>query len=393
MSNSQTKKLGEICDIIGGGTPSKLNASFFVGNIPWATVRDMKSETIKYTEFKISKQAVKDSSTHIIQKNNVVIATRVGLGKICLLEKDTAINQDLHAVIPKNNHQLSVNYLFWWFKNISDVIVKNGSGATVQGVKLPFIKSLEIPLPPPSEQGRIIKILDEMFEGIAKVKENTEKNLQNIKELFESYLQSIFSNPGEGWEVKKLADVLKKTETINPLQNPNDKFYYIDVSSVNKENLSIENAPIIFGKDAPSRARKLIRTGDIIFATIRPTLKRIALIPEEYDKQICSTGYFVLRANEQINNKLIFYFLQTKTFNQQMQKLQKGASYPAVTDGDVRNQIIGFPKSLPKQKKIVAKLDALSEQTKKLEGIYKQKLLDLEELKKSVLKKAFAGEL
>jgi type I restriction enzyme S subunit len=94
-----------------------------------------------------TKEAVKGSSTNIIPKGNVVIATRVGLGKVCLLCSDTAINQDLRGIIPKRPSTLSVGYLFQWLKSIAHIIEKEGTGATVQGVKLPFIKSLPMPVP------------------------------------------------------------------------------------------------------------------------------------------------------------------------------------------------------------------------------------------------------
>ena len=116
--------LGDVCNITGGGTPSKTNADFYIGDIPWATVRDMNSDYLEETDFKISKEAVKESSTNIIPKNNVIIATRVGLGKVCILRQDTAINQDLRGVIPKNAKLLDVNYLFYWFKSISKVIIE-----------------------------------------------------------------------------------------------------------------------------------------------------------------------------------------------------------------------------------------------------------------------------
>ena len=238
-----------------------------------------------------------------------------------------------------------------------------------------------------------MKVLDEVFANVAKAKENAEKNLANSKELFESYLQSVFENTGKNWEEKKLGEVIHKTKNINPSSNPEKEFIYIDVSSVNKENLSIENTTLLKGKDAPSRARKLVQTNDIIFATVRPTLRRVAIIPNEYNNQVCSTGYFVLKGKEFIENKLIFYFLLTNGFNKRMEKLQKGASYPAVNDSEFREQIISYPKSIPEQKSIIAKLDALSAETKKLEKIYQQKLANLDELKKSVLKKAFNGKL
>lgn len=182
--NWEEKKLGEVCEVIGGGTPSKTNKKFYNGEIPWATVRDMKYDIITDTEHRITNEAVKNSSTNIIPKGNVIIATRVGLGKVCLLKADTAINQDLRGIVPKKNTALLIEYLFHWFKSISNIIQKEGTGATVQGVKLPFIKSLSILLPPLLEQQRIVAILDEAFAAIAKAKEKAEKNLQNARELF-----------------------------------------------------------------------------------------------------------------------------------------------------------------------------------------------------------------
>jgi type I restriction enzyme, S subunit len=131
------KNLGDLCEMIGGGTPSKAVAEYYAGDIPWATVRDMSSDLITGTECKITQQAVENSATNVIPGGNVVIATRVGLGKVCLLNQDTAINQDLRGIVPANPKNLSVRYLFWWLKHTADAIVGAGKGATVQGVTLP----------------------------------------------------------------------------------------------------------------------------------------------------------------------------------------------------------------------------------------------------------------
>ncbi|MBL9179336.1 MAG: restriction endonuclease subunit S [Verrucomicrobiaceae bacterium] len=160
----------------------------------------------------------------------------------------------------------------------------------------------------------------------------------------------------EGWEWKKLGEVLAKTETTDPTRSPNAEFDYIDVSSVSNETLTIQETQRLKGKDAPSRARRLVRTNDILFATIRPTLRRIAIVPEELDEQVCSTGYFVLRATPAVDARFVFYFLQTGDFMAAMEKLQKGASYPAVTDGDVRSQPFPLPP-LAEQRRIVGVLD------------------------------------
>ena len=117
----------------------------------------------------------------------------------------------------------------------------------------------------------------------------------------------------QGWEIKKLGEVLAKTEMVDPTKKPLEEFVYIDVSSVNKETKIIEGASCLLGKDAPSRARKVVRTNDVIFATVRPTHNRVALITKDYDGQVCSTGYFIIRGKANIDNKYLFYFLLTST--------------------------------------------------------------------------------
>jgi len=196
----------------------------------------------------------------------------------------------------------------------------------------------------------------------------------------------------EGWEIKRLDEVLLKTETIDPTKQPSKTFEYIDVSSVNNSTLSIETTTLIKGKDAPSRARKLIRANDVIFATVRPTLKRIAIVPSKYDGQVCSTGYFVLRSKDFLLNKLIYYYLQTGTFNKKMESLQKGASYPAVTDSDIRNQYITYPKLLSEQKRIIDILDKAFAAIDKAKANVEQNLRNAKELFESYLKEVFESK-
>ncbi len=160
----------------------------------------------------------------------------------------------------------------------------------------------------------------------------------------------------EGWQTKTLGEVLQKTETIKPLQAPEAEFDYIDVSSVSNTTFKIEATQRLKGKDAPSRARRRVKSSDVLFATVRPTLRRIAIVPEYLDNQVCSTGYFVLRPKAGVDHRFVFYSLFTEDFMEQMESLQKGASYPAVTDGEVRAQKIPLPP-LSEQKRIVAILD------------------------------------
>jgi type I restriction enzyme S subunit len=193
--NFEIKQLGDVCDVIGGGTPSKdkIHSAFYSGDIRWATVRDMKTDLILDTQFRITREAVKNSSTNIIPKGNVVIATRVGLGKVCLIEHETAINQDLRGVVPKDSGKLAVSFLFWWLKSVAHLIVREGTGATVQGVKLPFIKSLKIPVPPIQEQRRILDTVVRMSSETKRLEAIYQQKLNALEELKKSILNQAFS--------------------------------------------------------------------------------------------------------------------------------------------------------------------------------------------------------
>ena len=190
--NWKTRELGQVCNIVGGGTPSKNNSAFYDGDIPWATVRDMRKPILSRTEFCITQEAVQSSSTNIIPADNVIIATRVGLGKVCLINQDTAINQDLRGIIPKSK-ELDVNYLFRWLQSVSRKIEDEGTGATVKGVKLPFIKSLSIPLPPLPEQIIIVEQLNELDHGTQRLQSIYQQKITALAELKQSLLQKAFS--------------------------------------------------------------------------------------------------------------------------------------------------------------------------------------------------------
>lgn len=390
----EIKKLGDICDIVNGSTPLRTNKDFWEGgDFPWFTIDDIREQgrIISDTKQKVTQAALK--KLRVLPVDTILLCCTASIGEYAITEIELTTNQQFNGLVIKNKKEMYPMFLLYFSSTLKDTLSNLSGKATIDFIPISRLKDIEIPIPPLPEQQRIVSILDEAFAAIAKAKANAEQNLKNAKELFESYLQGVFENKGVNWEEKTLGEVLVKTETTDPTKKPNDEFIYLDVSSVNKETKEIENATVLLGKDAPSRARKLIKTNDVIFATVRPTHSRVALITDEYDNQVCSTGYFVLRAKEILSNNLVFYFLLTYSFNKQMEKLQKGASYPAVTDSEVKGIYIPFPKLLKEQQDIVTKLDALSSETKKLEAIYQQKISDLEELKKSVLQKAFSGEL
>jgi len=179
-------KLGDVVTkIIGGGTPSKDNPKYWKGDIPWLTVKDMRSRRPADAMDHISEKAVKESSTNIIPEDTVIIATRIGLGKVIRVPYKAAINQDLKALILPP--EIEKGYLEYWFVSKTNYLESIGSGTTVKGIRLEQVRDLDFPLAPPDQQKRIVAKIEELFSHI----DAGIEALKKAKQLLKQYRQSI----------------------------------------------------------------------------------------------------------------------------------------------------------------------------------------------------------
>ena len=317
-----------------------------------------------------------------------VVIARFGMSERCTryVDGDFFLNDSGLTLSPKSD-ELSQDFLNKIIFSLNDSIYSIGRGTAQKNLNMDAFKKLIISYPPADEQERIVAKLDAAFAEIDEAVNAAIAKETEFKKLKASLLSSSLTGDAVMWETQKLSDVIEKGETINPTTNPDTKFSYIDVSSVDRKNFSISKTQTLRGKDAPSRARRLVKTGDVLFATVRPTLQRIAIVPEKLNGEVCSTGYIVLRPKASIIcSKFIFYYMLSEKVNTQMESLQTGASYPAVNDTQVKKLHISFP-SLSEQKIIVARLDAAYSEFKNAnEAIVKSKANYLA-LKSAILSK------
>ena len=178
------------------------------------------------------------------------------------------------------------------------------------------------------------------------------------------------------WTESSIGEVTVKAKQRDPRKTPEEVFQYVDVSSVSNESFKITAATPTLGRESPSRARKELNTDDVLFATVRPTLQRIAVVPKEFDGQIASTGYCVLRSEQaKVHPRFLYFFLITDYFNARMAGLERGANYPAIRDSDVKNAWFPLPP-LPEQKKIAHILSTIQQKVDNAQS-KKNKLQDL----------------
>ena len=194
----------------------------------------------------------------------------------------------------------------------------------------------------------------------------------------------------KGWRWVRLGEVCLKTERRNPSQDPDNTFVYVDISSIDNDLGKIISPKLLKGIEAPSRARKVIHANDIIFATTRPYLKNIALVPSELDNQICSTGFCVIRANlEVVEPEYLYHLCRSDHIIEQLNiNKMRGASYPAVTDNDVFETYIPLPP-LPDQRRIVARIEELMERVREAKRLRAEAKKDADLLMQSALAEAF----
>lgn len=282
-------------------------------------------------------------------------------------------------------------------------IIGQMTGAAIKRIILRDVKLAMIPLPPLSEQQRVVDILDEAFEGITTAKANSEKNLQNARALFESHLQSVFTQRGKGWmekPVKEIAAPTKGSIRTGPFGSQLLHSEFVDEGIA---VLGIDNAvtnEFRWGKSrfiTPEKYRHLeryrVHPGDVLI-TIMGTCGRCAIVPDDIPtaintKHICC---ITLDRKKCLPGYLHIYFLYAPQAQEFLAKHAKGAIMAGLNMGLIQELPVMLPPT-EVQATIVKKADALREETDRLAQLYERKLAALEALKKSLLHQAFTGKL
>ncbi|MBA4316778.1 MAG: restriction endonuclease subunit S [Flavobacterium sp.] len=384
--------------------PQRDKPKYFDGNTPWCRIEDIDDIYLSKSKSNsfVSKKTITEMNLRVYPVNTVIVSCSADLGRCAIIKTPLVTNQTFIGLVPSS--KIVPLFLYYYMTSISKKLNAMATGATIKYLSKDKFRNLNVCFPPLPEQKRIVTILDEAFAAIAKAKENAEKNLQNAKEIFESYLQSVFGNRnweienGE-WEERKLREVCE----IKPQKKEaRDKLKETDsVTFLPMEDLGVLNK-IIVGV----RERKLkdvegsytyFANGDVLLAKITPCFENGKIgIAHNLINGIGfgSSEYIVFRSLGYVIVDYLYYFLSRRQFREEGKNLMNGAvGHKRVSKEWVENYLIPFPKSLKTQHLITEKFDALSSEINNLEALYKQKLFDLEELKKSILQKAFNGEL
>ena len=394
----ERKKLGDISKINYGYTEK---ASFEIDGPKFLRITDIQDNSVDWEKVPSCKITDKDFKKFRLSDGDIVFArTGATTGKSYLVRnpKESVFASYLIKLSVKDRIALpDFLQLFFQTKEYWDRITSGIAGSTQGGFNASKLAELNIPLPPLSEQRRIVAILEEAFAGIAAAKEKAEQNLKNAKEVFDAYSTDIFSSEKAGWETNKLQDVVDSSCSLSyGIVQPGEEFQdglpIVRPVDLTNKFITLQGLKYINPALAESYKRTTL-SGNEILMCVRGNTGVISIASQELKGANVTRGIVPIRFDSMKVNKLFgFYALCSNYVQKQIKAKTYGAALMQINISDLRKINIHFPKE-QEQRQIVSQLDGLSEETSRLESIYQQKISDLEELKKSVLQQAFSGAL
>lgn len=392
---------GVVDKIVGGGTPSKSVPSYYEGDIPWMTVKDMNKSYLTDTIDHITQEAIDNSSTNVIPAGTPIIATRMSLGKIVRASFDSAINQDLKALFV--NREVDDYYFEYWYRSQGLKIESLGTGTTVKGVRLEVINALEFPLAPLAEQKRIVEKLDEVLAQVDTIK----ARLDGIPDLLKRFRQSVLASAVSGklteewrggispkWEATVFSAICNEI-TVGFVGKMKDKYTASGVLFLRSQNVRAfrfdPKNVLYISEDFHDEIRKSrLEAGDL--AIVRSGAPgTTCVIPENLGKVNCS-DLVIARPSERLNPKFGCIFMNSEVAQKNVASNQVGIAQQHFNVGSMKKMAIELP-SLAEQKEIVRLVDQYFAFAETIEAQVKKAQARVDNLTQSILAKAFRGEL
>lgn len=274
--------------------------------------------------------------------------------------------------------------------------IKDGSVGSAQGgFNATKLGALSIPVPPLTEQRHLVGIIDEAFEGIAIAKAKAEKNFQNARGLFESHLQSMFTQRGKGWVERRLGDIV--TRLTNGYVGPTRNIYhdsgvpYLLARHVKNNRLLFDGRTFISDEFNRKNKKSMLKAGDVLLVQ-SGHIGHSAVVTEEHEGHNCHAMIVISPVKDTVTGPFLSLYFNSSEMRQRFDQIRSGSTVPHLTCGAVKELMIPLP-DLVTQQRLIDHSQELQTETQRLAGLYGRKLAVLDALKRSLLDKAFSGEL
>jgi len=395
----KTERFGDVCTFVRGPFGGSLKKNIFKED-GYAVYEQQHAIYDQFTDIRyfVDEEKFLEMSRFELFAGDLIMSCSGTMGKIAIVPSGIPrgiINQALLKLTPKGD--LSPKFLKLWMesRNFQEQIEFLSQGAAIKNMaSVKILKEIRVPTPSLEEQKRIVAILDQVFADIEKARATAETNLKNARELFDSYLQQVFSARNEGWVETELFEHVKFIDYRGKTPKKTDQgLRLITAKNVRMGYLKTEPQEFV----APDSyddwmTRGIPKKGDVLFTTEAP-LANVAQLDTD-EKTVFAQRIITMQPDSNIiNSTFLKYMLMSQPVQKRIHDKGTGATCTGIKASLLKKILITYPANIKKQREYVEVLDSLTNNVKLLESVYLQKLCALDELKKSILQKAFTGEL
>lgn len=389
--------IGDISEIVTGKTPSKKQTEYFGGSVPFVKPGDLdKSKYIIKSEDTLTKLGFQYAP--FLPAGSVLVSCIGNLGKKGILQIDGSCNQQINAILP--NEYVDNLYLYYYIDKIKNWMEANASATTVTILNKQNFSKAPLLLPPLAEQGRIVEKIEEIFAKIDAGVEKLKSAQEKIKQYKQSVLHSAFTGKLEkvsNWKHEFLKEICNKITDGSHFSPESDNSYdypYITVKDIFNDNIMFSSAKKIKKIDY----EKLVyngckpNIGDVLFSK-DGTVGKVSLIQSNINFVVLSSLAILTPNYDKITSKFLFYMLKSPEFLSEALKNKTGVAIRRIILATLKNIKVFYPSDISEQERIVEEIEKRFAKADKMLEVVEKSLKSAEQLKQSVLKKAFEGKL
>lgn len=390
-------RLGNLVHFIGGGTPSKTVKKYWDGNIPWATVKDIKGKYLLQTKDSITEEGLNNSSASLAAEEELIVVTRMSPGKAIISNIKTAINQDLKIVKPKT--KIHSGFLWIFFEVNRPLIESLSTGSTVKGIQIKKLDELLISLPPYEEQKRIAEKIERLFANIDEAK----RLIEEVKESFElrkiSIIKRIIDEGKEdaqqrGWKFDAIKDIFEIKGGGTPSKS-NESYWNGTIPWVTPKDMKTlyiqETKDYITEEGLNNSSAKMVTKGSIAMVVRSGILQHSLPVAYLMTDGTVNQDLKVFNSGDELVNKYFLWYVKANEKYLLNEYSKAGTTVNSIEFEKFKSHIIPIPPREEIEKKIT-NIESIINKEHDI-NMYVDQISQLENLKYAILHKAFRGEL
>lgn len=387
--------LADVAQVVNGGTPKSKVQEYWGGNVQWLTPKEMGGMTdrrISATERTITETGLAKSSARLVPPNSLILSTRASIGHLAINEIEMAFNQGCRGIVPSAD--LDVGFLYYFLLANRQTLNDLGTGTTFKELSATNLKSFRLPLPPLDKQKRIVAVLDQAFAALDRARELIEANISDTQLLENRVRETELDSSGKSWVKTTIGDICDHFEYGTSAKSAREGAVPV-LRMGNLQNGEIDWDDLKYSDDSSDIAKYSLNDGDVLFNRTNSIehVGKTAIYRGE--REAIFAGYLIRLhyRRHQLHPDYLNIFLNSDRARAYGHSLMgKSVNQANISASKLKTYPIALP-SLAEQWTIAEKIGSIKELTGKFHGEAKVKLANIDDLKQSILSRAFAGEL